>query len=60
MATACNLIAYARNPVVIAGQGAIADGPGPALVVFCGQIGAPLAATVGAHGIVRTNLMPYL
>jgi acetolactate synthase-1/2/3 large subunit len=46
------LINNARNPVVIAGYGAIASDPGEALADFCLKSNIPVATTLKARGIL--------
>jgi thiamine pyrophosphate-dependent acetolactate synthase large subunit-like protein len=55
VATAAELLAWARAPVIIAGRGAVLSDAGPALERLADACGALVATTAVAHGLFATS-----
>ena len=49
------LLSGARRVVIVAGDGAAASGAGPEVLALAEALAAPVATTLGAHGIIPTR-----
>jgi acetolactate synthase I/II/III large subunit len=52
---AAALLTGARRLVIVAGDGAAASGAGPEVLALAEALNAPVATTLGAHGIIPTR-----
>jgi acetolactate synthase-1/2/3 large subunit len=52
---AASLLTGARRLVIVAGDGAAASGAGPEVLALAEALAAPVATTLGAHGIIPTT-----